>query len=200
MLLLTLQLLHFSSSFLTTINSYLYMLLLYRLCSTKQQKCNPFLKFQSNFSVDKGTYNYIEKFAFYAFLFTVIFLMQCVTILVSQSVFIHSSQFPLSIKLGPFPSCSLPWESQVLLHVVVLNSTFSDMAFLPDVNLTFSTNRHFCLAITHLHQIYHEDHISFTTLFFFHLPHLLHAFKWAIPPRTSAHSNLRHQNHLKFVF
>lgn len=98
--------------------------------------------------------------------------MQCITILVSQSVFIHSSRFPLSVKLGPFPLCSLPGESHVLLHEVAFNSTYSDMAFLPDVNLIFLTSSHFCLAIPHLHQMYHEDHISFTKLCSFSIFHI----------------------------
>lgn len=174
MLSLTLQLLHFSSSFLTTINSYLYMLSLYRLCSTKQQKCNLLLKFQSNFRVDKVTYNIIilRILLFMHYCLQLFFLMQCITILVSQSVFIHSSRFPLSVKLGPFPLCSLPGESHVLLHEVAFNSTYSDMAFLPDVNLIFLTSSHFCLAIPHLHQMYHEDHISFTKLCSFSIFHI----------------------------
>lgn len=123
MLSLTLQLLHFSSSFLTAINSHLYMVSFYKLCSTKQQKLNLLLKFQSNFNVDKGLSKIItlrSLFPMYYCLqsYSYFFFDAVVSLSLSHSLCSSiPSPFPLSVKLGAFSLCSVPpWESQLLLH------------------------------------------------------------------------------------
>lgn len=117
MLSLTLQLLHFSSSFLTTINLYLYMLSLYRLCSTKQQKCNLLLKFQSNFRVDKVTYNIIilrsllfMHYCLQLFFFNAMYHYPCLTICVHPLLPISPFRKVRSFPLAPYAFWEEKWH------------------------------------------------------------------------------------------
>lgn len=203
MLSLTLQLLHFSSSFLTTINSYLYMLSLYRLCSTKQQKCNLLLKFQSNFRVDKVTYNIIilrsllfMHYCLQLFFFNAMYHYPCLTICVHPLLPISPFR-----KVRSFPLMLTSWRISRTPSWGGLQFYIFGYGLSPRRESDLFNFQSFLLSYTTFtSNVPWGPHIIYNTLFFFHLSHLLHAFKWAIPPRTSAHPNLRQQNHLELVF
>lgn len=140
------------------------MLLFYRLCPTKQQQCNLFLKFPSSFNVDKGIAKTFMLRSLCVIVYMVTFLNTVVSSLSHSLCSSTPSLFSLSVKLGPFSQAHF---LENLNMWMVLSSVYSGMAFLPDVNQTFSASRHCCLAILHLHPMYHKDPMSHTAVYSF---------------------------------
>lgn len=196
-----LQLLHFSSNFWTAINSYLCVPPLSRSCSTRQHKCNLFLKFRSNFNVDKGISEVIMLRSLLPRCYCVqsYFLMQCVIILVSQSVFTHSFPTSPSCKIRLFllmlPSLRISttsclWPSFLHIRIWLFSQLFIRPFQLPD------SSAWLCYIYIKYTIMLHTIH---STLFFYLLK-LLHSFKWAMSPRIATYSKLRCEDHFGLVF